>query len=388
VITYNNTLHAELQTSPAQYLLCNTHDDVIAPTVSGEALRNWREGHPRFAPFSLGQRVMRKVTFKGIRNVDKFANRFDGPYFIKTINSNELTYELQCCSDSSRIVRAHYRQLREWKVPPKYLADHPYYKVICEWLGSPHGEVRTDPVSPNFLEVQLKFDWETATDSTSSTESVVDSEEPLPEIEKSMTAMTLLSRSDDLVWCSYDSVGNVQKEPITDVFPGISELTSDAYAEPESFPTHAILSMCDETWSMSGISVDEPAHLHDLTGELAGVNVALMGDAVESVLVAADAALSHVSDFLEECVQIVDVSLSGVDHPVGALSKVDEMSSYLQSVKDKLQTDLTSLRRRSGRLAEASIASKLTSLRPHTRSVGPVDNLPNVQPKTLERRSK
>ena len=117
--TYNGSLHADLGESPADFLLKRQHDGVSVPLISAEKQRCWRPGHPDFAPFEVGDLVKRETQRPGNQLTNKFEQRFDGPFTVKSRCSNGVTYVLR--SESGDEVRAHHTQLRPWNVMPAYL---------------------------------------------------------------------------------------------------------------------------------------------------------------------------------------------------------------------------------------------------------------------------
>lgn len=125
VIVYNSTVHSEHQMSPSQYLLCRKHDFVTSPSLPADEVSRWREGNPAFLPFIIGQKVLRKVEFKGRLVVDKFSDRFEGPFVISKINPNKVTYWIRAGDGTES--RAHHIQLRVYHEPPNYILTHPYF---------------------------------------------------------------------------------------------------------------------------------------------------------------------------------------------------------------------------------------------------------------------
>ncbi|KAF0311230.1 hypothetical protein FJT64_017905 [Amphibalanus amphitrite] len=129
--TYNGTSHSQLGDSPADFLLKQKHGGVSVPLVSVERQSCWRPGNPSFAPFEVGQLVKRETQRPGNLLTGKFEQRFDGPFKVKSRNSNDVTYTLE--RDTGAELRAHHTQLRPWITAPSYLRrleelhppDHP-----------------------------------------------------------------------------------------------------------------------------------------------------------------------------------------------------------------------------------------------------------------------
>ncbi|XP_043208359.1 uncharacterized protein LOC122373963 [Amphibalanus amphitrite] len=117
--TYNGTSHSQLGDSPADFLLKQKHGGVSVPLVSVERQSCWRPGNPSFAPFEVGQLVKRETQRPGNLLTGKFEQRFDGPFKVKSLNSNDVTYTLE--RDTGAELRAHHTQLRPWITAPSYL---------------------------------------------------------------------------------------------------------------------------------------------------------------------------------------------------------------------------------------------------------------------------
>ncbi|KAF0301518.1 hypothetical protein FJT64_018583 [Amphibalanus amphitrite] len=121
--TQNTVLVAHIQEqlgdSPADFLLKQKHGGVSVPLVSVERQSCWRPGNPSFAPFEVGQLVKRETQRPGNLLTGKFEQRFDGPFKVKSRNSNDVTYTLE--RDTGAELRAHHTQLRPWITAPSYL---------------------------------------------------------------------------------------------------------------------------------------------------------------------------------------------------------------------------------------------------------------------------
>ena len=117
--TYNGTMHSELGDSPADFLLRRKHDCASVPLIPVARQRCWRPGHPDFAPFEVGQLVKRETQRPGNLLTGKFERRFDGPFKVKSRNSNDVTYILE--TETGDELRAHHAQLRPWRSTPSYL---------------------------------------------------------------------------------------------------------------------------------------------------------------------------------------------------------------------------------------------------------------------------
>ena len=64
-------------------------------------------------------------------NVNKFRDKYEGPYVVKKACMNGLTYVLERVDENGKgnELRAHHNQLRKWREPPLYLKNHPVYEL-------------------------------------------------------------------------------------------------------------------------------------------------------------------------------------------------------------------------------------------------------------------
>ena len=129
VMTYNHTMHRELGMSPSEYLLTQRHEPCGAPLIPLSETLFWKVGHPAFAPFKARQKVLRKVRFQGHRVENKLQERYEGPYAVKRINANEVTYVLEHCV-THKEVKEHHNHLKAYYAPPPYLQNCPYYRKM------------------------------------------------------------------------------------------------------------------------------------------------------------------------------------------------------------------------------------------------------------------
>ena len=125
LLIHNNTVHSQTGKSPSQFILeTNHYSEQHIPLMNKETVATWKEGHPKFTPFSLGQKVLKKVQKIGNKVSDKLAKRFIGPYEVIKVQSNEVSYEIKLCNSNEKIIKAHYRQLKPWKILPEYLENY------------------------------------------------------------------------------------------------------------------------------------------------------------------------------------------------------------------------------------------------------------------------
>jgi hypothetical protein len=172
VMVHNHSLHSALQMAPAEYLLQKEHQVVDRTIFPVQTREMWSEGHPSFGTFKLGQLVLKKVVLRGHETTNKFKPRFEGPYSVVTVHQNGVTYEMQRVDDQ-QVIRAHHSQLKRYLIPPNYLSEHPYFKLI-------NGRVEDDiPVVP--VEIAPGRLITSAYYSSDSSSGVSDSEESLSE---------------------------------------------------------------------------------------------------------------------------------------------------------------------------------------------------------------
>ena len=123
VVDYNHTWHSELETSPADYLLGESHKGGMQAVLPNDVTDTWRPGHPNYCSFKVGQLVMKKQERPGNRVEDKLKDRFIGPYKVTRTIGNGVTYVIKD-EKSGKEIRAHHTQLREWKSIPQYLQKY------------------------------------------------------------------------------------------------------------------------------------------------------------------------------------------------------------------------------------------------------------------------
>jgi hypothetical protein len=133
VITYNNTIHSQILMSPSQCILTQTHDTKNTFPVSTEVVQTWRDGHPNFSSFQVDQKVIRKIHKTDSRLKFKLGQMFEGPYLIKKVQSNGVSYEIMKVGDpSEKIFKAHHKQLRSYKELPSNIGRYILPDVITQ----------------------------------------------------------------------------------------------------------------------------------------------------------------------------------------------------------------------------------------------------------------
>ena len=120
LITYNTTLHSQLGMSPADFIVCKAHECDHKLPVAAEVVKTWNEGHIKYEPYQIGQKVLHKITRIGHQVKYKLQSRYSGPYIICKVQSNGVSYVLEHCISGER-KKAHHTQVRPWYEPPEYL---------------------------------------------------------------------------------------------------------------------------------------------------------------------------------------------------------------------------------------------------------------------------
>ena len=130
LITYNQTLHSELNMSPSRFLLSQSHNSDNRLPILGKISEKWRMGHPNYVPFSVGQNVLMKVEHRGFLTTNKLSANFKGPYKITGVDPNRLTYEVTNL-ETDWVGKTHHSKLRIYRKPPMYLSNNPLYNEMC-----------------------------------------------------------------------------------------------------------------------------------------------------------------------------------------------------------------------------------------------------------------
>jgi hypothetical protein len=138
VMVYNNSWHSQTKMTPVQYLLNCPHENLPSDLIDNGTKALWKEGHPSFSPFTVGDQVLRKVPLKGNECSNKLAPRFMGPYTVQLARDNGVTYEItrELQPDRSQTIKVHHSQIKKWIAPPDYLVHHPSFLVFQEEFDS------------------------------------------------------------------------------------------------------------------------------------------------------------------------------------------------------------------------------------------------------------
>ena len=85
--------------SPSQFLLTKSHKSDSNLPIRADIPKLWKDGHPSFAPYWVGQKVLKKVIKKGNLLSNKLSPRYDGPYEVVSANQNQVTYTIKRISN-------------------------------------------------------------------------------------------------------------------------------------------------------------------------------------------------------------------------------------------------------------------------------------------------
>lgn len=134
LIIYNNTIHSEIKCTPSQMILSNQYPDVnnCNSLITPDITNTWKEGHPNFSPFAIGQKVLKVVERPGNMVSYKLKPKYDGPYVIKKIQSNGVSYGIYDENEPDKIIKTNHRKLRSYKELPSYINKYITDSVTIE----------------------------------------------------------------------------------------------------------------------------------------------------------------------------------------------------------------------------------------------------------------
>ena len=121
VIIYNNSVHAELKDTPTNFILLKSHSFTDNLPVPTEIVKTWKLGHPKFSPFSVGQKVAYRVPRIGNKVSNKFKEKYEGPFIVTKVQVNTVSYEITSVKSPAKCIKVHHKQIKLWHDPPPYL---------------------------------------------------------------------------------------------------------------------------------------------------------------------------------------------------------------------------------------------------------------------------
>lgn len=89
--------------------------------VPADSIQLWKDSHPNFQSFEIGQKVIQKIPRIGNKLVDKLERKYSGPYTISKVQSNGVSYEITDANGNT--FKVHHQQLRLWREIPQYLKE-------------------------------------------------------------------------------------------------------------------------------------------------------------------------------------------------------------------------------------------------------------------------
>ena len=124
-------VHSETKLSLSDCIMRNAHNTAPQLLIDKRTLENWKEGHPNFRPFEVGDKVAKKKRFCGNRLGSKLSSRYEGPFIVQKIFNSGVSYEI-AKEDDKRIMKVNHRFLKPWFDIPDYLKKYLYIDQISE----------------------------------------------------------------------------------------------------------------------------------------------------------------------------------------------------------------------------------------------------------------
>ena len=134
VMSYNHSWHSQIKTSPAECLLRQAHQVNSNSLLANPTKATWKAGHPNFRPFRVGDFVARKLPIQGHGTLNKFLPRFEGPFVVRLVRDNGVTYEISRDehTDGNGSLGVHHTQLKLWHFPPKHIVQSPGFAELYQ----------------------------------------------------------------------------------------------------------------------------------------------------------------------------------------------------------------------------------------------------------------
>mgnify|MGYP000297764705 CR=1 FL=1 len=127
VVSYNSSFHSQISMSPSKFLLRKEHSLTEDGALNCGTREVWKEGHPNFTPFEVGDLVLKKTIFRGHLASNKMIPRFSGPFKVTKVRGTGLSYEIEV---NSKTVKVHHDHLRKWYQIPGYISESAHLKQV------------------------------------------------------------------------------------------------------------------------------------------------------------------------------------------------------------------------------------------------------------------
>ena len=120
IIINNTTAHSEIGQSPSDKIMNYSYDKNRTIPIAQDIQKTWDEGNPKFSPYKIGTKVLRKRIRIGNQVSDKLKPRYDGLYSVVKVQPNNVTYVIQKINSDDKI-NVHYNQIKKFVEMPNYL---------------------------------------------------------------------------------------------------------------------------------------------------------------------------------------------------------------------------------------------------------------------------
>ena len=346
VISYNNTLHSELGMSPSNFILSKGHEVCSDPPLQSELKETWRLGHPKFLPFKVGQFVLMKKHEPGFLNVHKLSDKFDGPFKIVKVNDNGVTYQI-LNEGTQTIIRAHHSKLRFYKQAPKYIRINSRYKgpEISSEVNGPIMESTFRNDESRDVSFFLRYDSDSCTSDCESS-------------------------NDDFYVCKPGKSAKSSSIEPQDVGPARTLKSPALAAVTPCEGCQVETSREEELRRVVDSSSSPPQHVVERSSRCSRSGVDVLTSITEIYSDVSEIADTGLNNCIEESFSGDEVR-HDINYSLNSSSDwftgFDEKEVFIRPVVDPVPL--------SG-----------NDIGPRTRSRGAVPELPNVQPRTLERR--
>ena len=432
LVNYNNSWHSALNMSPSDFLMKKSHLGNQVLVTDG---KHWREPHPGFKSFSLDDLVLKRTPLQGNLVINKFRERYEGPYKVVKVNRNRVTYELEDADGS--VLRAHHKQLKKYHPPNKIdhgpLVRHEHSVVDgaeCsleyetssdeddfefsskmvgpETLHTPFAD-RLD-VTPHIADIHKDGFLGTPTSQSRTRSGIVDHLSDLPidmisPIAPMHTPGLLEQPNDTAMTVNHRGVPIFESYRYSDTqnYWEDSPRSAEVQEDPVVIHDQDMNSLTKLIASLSRIleGFEEPSDQNDqdipplsVNESISGRNSLIVRDPSISVSTTEDddshQLNSNASDMSVRRFYMLNPGITTredtpLENIVSSSNLVNDNRPERQETRDFVQQSRRRSRRKVLNQYRAGISDIMlqTPMR-HTRSKGPVRNLPNVQPRVLE----